>query len=341
MRAPDDPPVAEKRADLLSFLSYMEKVMPSERRNHGFTLVELLVVIAIIGILVGLLLPAVQAAREAARRMQCSNNMKQLGLALHNYESSYKCFPPANIVRISGSTLSGDGWTWTARILPFVEQTALYNQVSSVMGTDIGGTNSAPQVLAGRTTRLSFMQCPSHPDGVSNPSKNGYQLSTYNAVCGNTTFNNDQLNQATDVGYRGNGVFYMNSRTRFGDISDGTTNTFLVAEVQDELKGSPNSNRWPGSDRKYNFSGGSDGNPPTDITEYLVGMESNDPINANTRDANGFYNNTGEYAGSYHTGGAHFTLGDGSVRFISQNIDMSTYRALSTRNGGEVLKSEF
>ena len=95
-------------------------------------------VIAIIGILVGLLLPAVQAAREAARRMQCSNNLKQIGLALHNYESSYKRFPAGNIVRIVGSTLSGDGWTWGSRILPFVEQTALYNRVSSVMGTDIG-----------------------------------------------------------------------------------------------------------------------------------------------------------------------------------------------------------
>ena len=311
-------------------------------RKQGFTLVELLVVIAIIGILVGLLLPAVQAAREAARRMQCSNNLKQIGLSLHNYESSYKVFPAGNIVNNRNGVVSGDGWTWHARILPFVEQTALYNQVSSVMGTDIGGTTSAPQLLAGRDTRLSFFQCPTHPDGVANPSKNGYQLSTYNAVCGSTTFNDGaEVDNFNAIAYRGNGMFFLNSKVRFGDITDGTTNTFLVAEVQDELKGSPNSNRWPGSDRKYCFSGGGDGNPPTDITEYLVGMESNDPINANIRDSSGFYNNTGEYAGSYHTGGAQFVLGDGSVRFISQNIDMPTYRALSTRNGGEVINGEF
>ena len=131
--------------------------MIKSHRRVGFTLVELLVVIAIIGILVGLLLPAVQAAREAARRMQCSNNLKQLGLSMHNYESTYQKFPMANVVNFRTATdLRGDGWTWHARILPFVEQTALYNQVNSVMGTDVGGQDSAPQLLAGRTSRLSF-----------------------------------------------------------------------------------------------------------------------------------------------------------------------------------------
>lgn len=315
--------------------------MPSRHKFQGFTLVELLVVIAIIGVLVGLLLPAVQAAREAARRMQCSNNLKQIGLAMHNYESTYKTFPTANVVQVNVSPPRGDGWTWQARILPYLEQTALYDRVSRVMGTDIGTRDSAEQVLAGRTTRLSFFQCPSHPDGVSNPAKHGYQLSTYNGVCGTTTFNNDQLDEASDVGYRGNGIFFMNSRVRFGDISDGTSNTFIVAEVTDDLRGEPNSNRMRGSDRKYNFASGSDGNPPTDISEYLVGMENDDPINANTRDAAGFFSNDGEYAGSYHSGGAQFVQTDGSVRFISQNINMTTYRALATRANGEVVDGDF
>ncbi len=314
----------------------------TSRTRFAFTLVELLVVIAIIGILVGLLLPAVQQAREAARRMQCTNNLKQMALAMHNYESSYKTFPTANIVRQDGTLMRGDGWTWHARILPMLEQIALYNRVSHVMGTDAGTSTSPEQVLAGRTTRLSVFQCPSHPDGgIQNPSKGGYQLSTYNAVSGTTSFNNDQVDEPTDIGYRGNGIFFMNSAVRFGDITDGTTNTFLIAEVQDDLRGEPNSNRMPGSDRKYNFASGSDGNPPTDVSEYLVGMEADDPINANTRDANGHFSNDGEYAGSYHPGGCHFALGDGSVRFVSQNINMTTYRALASRNGGEVIGGDY
>jgi prepilin-type N-terminal cleavage/methylation domain-containing protein len=307
------------------------------KSRSGFTLIELLVVIAIIAVLIALLLPAVQQAREAARRSQCQNNLKQMGLALHNYHDTYLTFPMANVVRNDGTTMRGDGWTWHARILPQLEQGNLYNQVSSVMGTDAGNQNSAQQLLAGRDTQLSVFQCPSHPSGPgSNPSKNGYQLSTYNGVTGSVCFNDDQLDQATDVGYAGDGMFFMNSKVRMGDVVDGTSNTFLVAEVKDELNGAPNSNRLAGSDRRYNFSDNSDGNPPTDITEYLVGMELNDPINANHRDAAGDFNNNGEYAGSYHTGGAQFLLGDGSVRFVSQNINMTTYQGLSTRNRGEV-----
>lgn len=312
----------------------------STRRTYtGFTLVELLVVIAIIGILVGLLLPAVQSAREAARRMSCSNNMKQIGLALHNYSDSFKKFPPGNIVLFRGSpvTLFGDGWTWHSRILPFIEQATLYNRVSDVIGTDIGTQASAKQLLAGRDTRISVFQCPTHPSGpISNSGKNGYQLSTYNGVSGTTTFNSDQLDEPTDLGYRGNGMFYMNGYVKFADVIDGTTNTFLVAEVQDDLTGAPNYQRMPGSDRRYNFSGNGDNNPPTDISEFLVGMETDDPINANTRDASGYYNNDGEYAGSYHPGGAQFLFVDGSVRFITQDINMSIYRALATRAGREV-----
>ncbi len=315
-------------------------------RRDGFTLVELLVVIAIIGILVGLLLPAVQSAREAARRMQCSNNLKQQGLALHNYESTYKKFPMGNVVRVNVVPPRGDGWTWHSRILPYLEQTALYNRVSIVMGSESGTQNSPEQVLAGKTTRLSFFQCPSHPDGVMSSSKNGYQVSNYNAVCGTTTFNNDQADEASDLAYRGNGMFYLNSNIGFGEVSDGTSNTFLIAEVQDEIGGTntsrtPNSSRKPGGDRKYNFSSGGDGNPPTDVSEYLIGMETDDPINANTRDANGHFTGDGEYAGSYHVGGAQFVLTDGSVRFVSQNINMTIYRALATRAGGEVVNGEF
>ena len=304
--------------------------------RRAFTLIELLVVIAIIAILVALLLPAVQQAREAARRTQCKNNLKQIGLALHNYHDTYNVFPMGNVVRVDPSgDLYGDGWSYHARILPYIEQTNLYSQVSDVIGTDAGTQTSAKQVLAGRTTRIGIFQCPSHPSGTGSTAKNNYQLSTYNAVCGTTSFNNDQMDQLTDIGYRANGIFFLNSRVRIGDITDGTSNTLMVAEVPDDLRGAPNS--MPGSDRRYNFTAGGDGNPPTDATESMIGMETDDPINANTRNAAGQFNGDGEYAGSYHTGGAQFCLADGSVRFISENISMTTYRRLATRDGGEVV----
>jgi len=313
--------------------------MATRKLRPAFTLIELLVVIAIIAILIALLLPAVQQAREAARRTQCKNNLKQLGLGLHNYHDTYLVFPMANVVRFDNA-VRGDGWTWHARILPYMDQAALFNRVSGVMGTDVGNQNSTEQLLAGRDTKLTVFQCPSHPSGpIQNGSKNGYQISNYNGVTGSVCFNDDQLDAATDVGYSGDGMFFMNSRVRIGDVTDGTSNTFLVAEVQDELmgdNGGSNNLRLPGSDRRYNFSDNSDGNPPTDITEYLVGMELNDPINANHRDTSGFYNNTGEYAGSYHVGGAQFLMSDGSVRFVSQNINMNLYQAVGTRAKGEV-----
>jgi prepilin-type N-terminal cleavage/methylation domain-containing protein len=306
------------------------------RLRRGFTLIELLVVIAIIAVLIALLLPAVQQAREAARRTQCKNNLKQIGLALHNYHDTYLCFPMGNVVRISGTTLSGDGWTWHARILPQLEQTGLYSQISSVMGTDIGTYSSAPQKLA-ETTKIEAFICPSHPQGekqLGSGTVTGIQVSTYNGVCGNNSFNDDpDLNAVGALGYRGTGIFYMNSRTRFGDIPDGSSNTLMVAEVIDDLDGT--AGPMCGSDRRYNFAQNSDDNPPKDITEYLIGMEGNDPINKfpSGTCAGG---NDGEWAGSFHTGGAQFLLGDGRVVFISQNISMPLYRGLSTRNGGEV-----
>ncbi|MGC1276036.1 MAG: DUF1559 domain-containing protein [Planctomycetaceae bacterium] len=320
--------------------SHLKRSCHAGKTRPGFTLIELLVVIAIIAVLIALLLPAVQQAREAARRTQCKNNLKQIGLALHNYHDTSNCFPTGNIVRITSSTLWGDGWTWHARILPQLEQGPLYDKVSRVMGTDIGQYHSPEQRLA-QTTRIEAFQCPSHPTaskqlGSGANLVTGIQVSTYNGVCGTITFNANQLDNATDVGYRGNGVFYMNSRTRFGDIPDGSSNTFVVAEVIDDIDGSGASKigSIPGSDRRANFANNSDSNPPSDITEYLIGMEGNDPINKHKRDVG---DNDGEWAGSFHTGGAHFLMGDGTVRFVSENINMTTYRGLATRNGGEVI----
>jgi prepilin-type processing-associated H-X9-DG protein len=122
----------------------------------------------------------------------------------------------------------------------------------------------------------------------------------------------------------GNGVFYVRSRTRFGDVTDGLSNTIFVSEVPDS-GGDAMGGFSAGADRKAMFSGGADSNPPTEMTEFLIAAESNDPINGGSEEA----------AGSWHTGGAHFLMGDGSIQFFSENMDMRTYQAVSTRNGGE------
>lgn len=309
--------------------------------RKGFTLIELLVVIAIIAILIALLLPAVQQAREAARRSSCKNNMKQIGLALHNYHDTHSSLPPGSIVLLNsaGTQYFGHGWTWHASILPALDQGPLYQQIqgpdSSGMGSESGATTSAKQQLAGQTTLTMFM-CPSQPDVRNGVQKGGYSTSNYNGNMGTLIGNsgdNCYGGGVTDpAGMRApggcmnaDGVFFISSNIRIRDVTDGLSNTIFVSEVIDS-GGDSNRLGGGGSDRKYCFSGGADGNPPSEMSEYLIAAESNDPINAYTEEA----------AGSYHVGGAHFLLGDGSVRFLSENLDMSTYQSISTRSGGEV-----
>jgi prepilin-type N-terminal cleavage/methylation domain-containing protein/prepilin-type processing-associated H-X9-DG protein len=308
---------------------------------RGFTLVELLVVIAIIGILVGLLLPAVQAAREAARRMQCSNNLKQIGLALHNYESSFKAMPAGcnGIPNAAGTNFNGHGWTWHASILPQLEQNNLYNAVQGPdgMGNELGGTTSGKPLVV-RDTILKLFWCPSQPDVTPASQKGGYQPSNYNGNMGTRIGNGNDDCICTGVSnlqqmmsnpwgcMNGDGIFYVRSRTRFADVIDGLANTIFVSEVPDS-GGDAIGQFSAGADRKAMFSGGADSNPPTEMSEFLIAAETNDPINGGAEEA----------AGSWHPGGAQFLMGDGSVQFLSENMDMATYRALSTRNGGEAV----
>lgn len=311
---------------------------------RGFTLVELLVVIAIIGILVGLLLPAVQAAREAARRMQCSNNLKQIGLALHNYESSFKAMPAGcnGIPNAAGTNFNGHGWTWHASILPQLEQNNLFNAVQGPdgMGNELGGTTSGKPLVI-RATIVPLFWCPSQPDVTAASQKNGFQPANYNGNMGTRIGNGNDDCICTGVSnlqqmmsdpwgcMNGDGIFYVRSRTRFADVIDGLANTIFVSEVGDS-GGDAIGHFSAGSDRKAMFSGGADSNPPTEMSEFLIAAETNDPINGGAEEA----------AGSWHPGGAMFLMGDGSVQFLSENIDMRIYRGLSTRNGGETVTLE-
>ena len=298
--------------------------MQRVRLKRGFTLIELLVVIAIIAILIALLLPAVQQAREAARRSSCRNNLKQIGLGLHNYHDISKAFPIGNVGKLhGGSTWYGDGWTWHSRILPQIDQAPLYNKVRSVMGTDAGTYKSAKQKLACTTTQIPVFQCPSQPGGNrSYGGMKGNQSSNYNGNIGTNVFNSCSGSNPSCL--RANGIFFMNSRIALRDITDGASNTMLVMEVQTKL-----ASNMPGGDRWYNFCSNGDSNPWSDLSESLVGTENNDPINGGAQEA----------AGSFHTGGCHVLFGDGRVQFLSQNLNMKVYRALSTRAGGEVVSN--
>ncbi|TWT30016.1 DUF1559 domain-containing protein [Blastopirellula retiformator] len=308
-------------------------------RRRGFTLVELLVVIAIIGVLIGLLLPAVQQAREAARRMHCQNNLKQIGLALHNYHDTYNSLSAGNQGSPSATSYSGHGWTWHSNILSFLEQNTLFDAIqgSDGWGNESGSQSSGKPLIVQATVVKAFW-CPSQEDVTNGPQKNGYQPSNYNGNMGTRIGSSGDNCKSSDIQdlddmrsedwgcMNGNGIFYVDSKTRFADVRDGLSNTIFVSEVVDT--GGDTIGYWSnGADRRAIFSSGADGNPPSEMTEYLIAAEGNDPINGGSEEA----------AGSWHPGGANFCMGDGSIRFLSENMNMATYQGLSTRREGEVL----
>lgn len=312
------------------------------RRRKGFTLIELLVVIAIIAILIALLLPAVQQAREAARRTQCRNNLKQFGLAIHNYVNSHIAMPSGSIALLNaaGTQDFGHGWTWHASLLPYLDQAPLYNAIQGPqgMGNESGDQNTGlTQVF--RNSTYAIFWCPSQPDVRIGSQKNGYQTCNYNGNMGtrigngnDDCYNGSSLTNPTQIRtdawgcMNGDGIFYINSSVQFRDVTDGMSNTIFVSEVPDS-GGDAIGIFSAGCDRRAIFASGADSNPPTEMTEYLIAAESNDPINGGAEEA----------AGSWHVGGAHFLMGDGAVRFLSENIHMATYQGLSTRQAGEVL----
>lgn len=295
----------------------------AERRN-AFTLVELLVVIAIIGVLVGLLLPAVQAAREAARRMQCSNNMKQIGLAAHNYESVYRRLPSGWV----SSKVDGEpGWGWSAALLPYMEGSTIYQQIDWRLPI------ADPLHEQVRQYSIPNFYCPSdpgdnifeigeghghghgHPNPGSTPSSvdEGDKLfpiakSNYVGMFG--TF------ELEDAPFNGNGIFFGNSRTKFRDVRDGLSNTLMVGERDSRLGGSV----WHG------FI--SDAAEPA---SRIVGVADHPP-----NDPSGHF----EDFRSYHPGGVNFLRADGSVRMYSQTMDQETYQAMATVAGGEVISED-
>ncbi len=311
------------------------------RARRGFTLIELLVVIAIIAVLIGLLLPAVQKVREAANRMACSNNLKQIGLALHNFENVNSFFPPGYVNRAGGMPQVGVPDVrpaqalehgWVVFVLPYLEQDALFRQYR------LDRDWRSPENRTVRETHLKVMKCPStpNPDRTDSATSGGF---TWTAAAGDYGVNNainaelrDGVNNLTDnLGPSGSaayhGVMRGNFLCRIAEIRDGTSNTIVITEDA----GRPIRYRR-GQVASGRFSGG--GWADRD-NEYIThgfstdGQTSPGPCHTNCTNDNENY--------SFHPGGAHAVFGDGSVRYYRETMPIRIMGRLLTRAGGEVL----
>ncbi|WLD14149.1 DUF1559 domain-containing protein [Planctellipticum variicoloris] len=350
--------------------------MRNHRKPAGFTLIELLVVIAIIGVLVALLLPAVQQAREAARRTQCKNNLKQLGLGLHNYHDAHNIFPPAYIGAIGtagtafGVTYPDDnangpsGFGWGTLLLPYIDQAPLYNSL------DFTQPCWSPAFSAAAQTKLAAFLCPSavggsdgfvverwtsgssaapaspvpfspqfrfaHAHYVTNA---GIHQPWGRAPAYSNDFSQSEPIPATGKSATQDGPFYRNSKIRVADVIDGLSSTIFLGEHTSSLS----NKTWfgtvpyaatcpkPGWPSECNSAGclvGAHSGPDTHDHPQVIIHAPNNP-----------FGHTDQMHAD-HVGGAHILLGDGSVRFVSQFMDVFAWVALSTRNGSEVV-SEF
>jgi len=335
-------------------------------RRRAFTLVELLVVIAIIGILVALLLPAVQAAREAARRMSCSNNMKQLALACHNYHDTFQTFPPAKLAngQLSNNTaLATDvknttGW---ALLLPFYEQQPAHDQYDFNVCSSSAKRPAITAPVRGNdqinhavySARYSVLECPSHPDaGESRSNMPGTEdlYSMRDAKRTSYFFSTGQYNDDNSVypnlsarRLRGLGAFGSDGAAKLDDVSDGTSNSLMLGEsAGGRAKANANWGPWGLTGTRTCCHGVVNANANTAVPGTPLTYTA-----AHARDyhINSAYNNDPQgrqFAwtfGSYHPGGAQFSLCDGSTRFIAETVDYLTLLRLSYILDGEPVGS--
>lgn len=321
-------------------------------RRHGFTLIELLVVIAIIAVLISLLLPAVQSAREAARRVQCLNNLKQLGLALQNYHDAVETFPMSYVAFRpfkDGASDTSTGWAWTTMILAQLEQPALLNATNFALAVESSANSTVTQ------SRLGLSLCPSDPipDGpfpVSNAG--GTTLAMVSPTSYAACVGNDLTDSTTGLNNHGlgNGVMFRNSRVRIADITDGTSQTIMVGERAWSIS----NGTWVGAVANGVIRRGPANPCPTTGAPYYLAATL---VQAHCNVLNTITDPDGglDDFSSRHPGGANLLFADGSVRFAKSvlgnngtNPDGSTYdspasrvlQALGTRAGGEVVSSD-
>ena len=329
------------------------RLFSHKSRRTAFTLIELLVVIAIIAVLIALLLPAVQQAREAARRTQCKNNLKQLGLALHNYHGSYNLFPFA---QETGNSCPGNinfnEWSAISQLLPYFDQANLYNRINFSTGISADrncnpdSTHQIPVFM-----ELPGLRCPSDP-----------QKNT-SGVGGATNY---MVNKGSGIIWNGptgpnsgfpeqNGVMYFQSRVSLGDITDGSSNTAAFSERC--LTDSNLANVNPVSDVFFSTA------QPTTAAEAVTlcaavdiyspasqfplfmgapwahGQHCYLHVNGPNQRSCGFFTalRATMPPSSKHVGGVHLQMADGSIRFASDSVDLTVWRAIGSRNGGEVI----
>lgn len=302
------------------------------QRSAGMTLIEVLVVIAIIAVLVALLIPAVQMARESARRAQCRNNLKQIGLALETYHSSHRVFPPASIREPAFMNNGRDEprSTWTIAILPHMEATALWESYNPAVSTEDPANKQV------RDTSIPGYLCPTDTGGdIPFEARLGitYRRGNYGANFGAASWGSDDWQLAK---YRG--VMGQNVGLRHSDITDGASQTVIVGELR--IQPSPRDNRGV-----WAFHGAGSASVGLDCDSLCRGINSDptsdwipfcDPV------PNGmpcsFQNNVDSNAGprSLHSGGAHLLLGDGSVRLANESMSQTTLNAIFTSQGQDV-----
>ena len=298
-------------------------------RHSAFTLIELLVVIAIIAVLIALLLPAVQQAREAARRTQCKNNLKQIGLALHNYHDTHSTFPPGAIQAFPPGNAQNEA-TWISMALPGLDQAPLYNRAnfSSCFGCTVSPGNPSYEISS---PAIPMMLCPSDVDvGLA---INIYRRGNYAANTGIGPLHS--VSDPNDSTRTAIGPFTMNSSKKMKDFMDGTTNTIIVAELLkspgDDFRGVMHYPEGP----LYQH----DQTPNSSVPDqFRSGLCVSIPRAPCTGTYTAWNNRSIVLAArSLHVGGVQVLLGDGSVRFISNNLHAPTWQALSTPGMGEQL----
>lgn len=296
----------------VQLFSFSARIKPVNRKT-GFTLIELLVVIAIIGILIGMTLPAVQYVRESARRVECANNLKQMGIAMHDYEIVNGHFPPAYVAEEHEP-----GWSWGTFLLPFVEQKNLFDLGDSRNLLFGGGDNPAAMPTEYSTKKVTLYRCPSDFGDDINDIRLSHATSNYRAVAGPVTHFFFEENK--DMG----GVMYQNSNTKMTRISDGTSNTVILGECIFDPVVDKRAALWAGmTGRRGNSIWISD-------CMWWIDEESA-VINGPAPQA----------FSSQHPGGAMFAFGDSSTRFFREGGDVDVLRFLGGREDGTIINPGF